>query len=80
MKMDNALALVLLTMMMSGCSDMKMFPETPEWYQLNSMNKPSDPLWRNQLHCTKRGCHHDKPMLFDPSKAEPSVNSMHRGW
>lgn len=32
------------------------------------------------MHCNKRGCHDHKPMLFDPSKAEPDATTLHRGW
>ena len=32
------------------------------------------------VKCGKRGCHEQKPMLFDPAKAEPTAESLHRGW
>ncbi|UVL24077.1 hypothetical protein [Pseudomonas donghuensis] len=30
-------------------------------------------------HCKKHDCRY-KPLIFDPTKAEPSATTMHRGW
>jgi len=29
--------------------------------------------------CRKRGCDNDK-LFFNPAKAEPGINTIHRGW
>ncbi|WEK30779.1 MAG: hypothetical protein P0Y58_00890 [Candidatus Pseudomonas phytovorans] len=34
---------------------------------------------RTESPCRKRGCDNDK-LFFNPSKSEPNVNTIHRGW
>ncbi|MDD0974116.1 hypothetical protein [Pseudomonas fontis] len=79
MTVDNSIALVLLALLLTGCQNTGYKSPPLGWEQPN-MQILGDQGWRSQVHCGKRGCHQEKPLLFDPSKAEPGVNSMHRGW
>lgn len=76
----NTLALLTFLLALAGCSGSSYTPDTgwdmPKMQVLGDNGLPAQPY----MHCNKRGCHDHKPMLFDPSKAEPDATTLHRGW
>ncbi|MBM3113832.1 hypothetical protein H8F21_07545 [Pseudomonas sp. P66] len=76
--MNKTHSLALLTFILAGCSSASYTPdwEMPKMQVLGDNGLPAQPY----MHCNKRGCHDHKPMLFDPTKAEPDATSLHRGW
>lgn len=84
----KSIAWVAFALVMTGCASGQLGHHTSE-DQLAGWDMPQmQVLGDNGLpaqsgryvKCGKRGCHEQKPMLFDPTKAEPTVESLHRGW
>lgn len=73
-------ALLALVLALAGCSGLGPAPVTgwdmPQMQVLGDQGLPAQPY----THCNKRGCHDHKPLLFDPTKAEPNATTLHRGW
>ncbi len=78
MNKTHCLALLTFILALAGCSSASYTPdwEMPKMQVLGDNGLPAQPY----MHCNKRGCHDHKPMLFDPTKAEPDATSLHRGW
>ncbi|TDF79990.1 hypothetical protein [Pseudomonas sp. H9] len=74
--MKTLLPLAALTLTLVGCSSPSADWDTPQ----PRMTGDNAPPYQPTMHCTKKGCHQDKPMLFDPTKAEPDATTLHRGW
>ncbi|MEG0859357.1 MAG: hypothetical protein RSD81_15095 [Pseudomonas sp.] len=76
----SSLALLTFILALAGCSGSSYTPDAgwdmPKMQVLGDNGLPARPY----MHCNKRGCHDHKPMLFDPSKAEPDATTLHRGW
>ncbi len=54
---------------------------TPSHPTHSAWDTPLQPLpVQPTTHCTKRGCHEHKPMIFDPTQREPDATTLHRGW
>lgn len=75
-------ALLCCALALAGCASSTHSPKTSslDW-DMPGMQLGGDrglPL-RAQTPCRKRGCDNDK-LFFNPAQAEPSVNSIHRGW
>lgn len=77
-----ALLCCALALALAGCASNTYSPKTSslDW-DMPGMQLGGDrglPL-RAETPCRKRGCDNDK-LFFNPAQAEPSVNSIHRGW
>lgn len=74
--MKPLLPLAALALTLAGCSS-----PSPDWQtqQARGMSDNAIPV-QPSTHCNKRGCHQHKPMLFDPTKAEPDATTLHRDW
>lgn len=80
MNILHPLALLALISVLAGCSSSSDTPmsgwDMPTMQVLGDNGLPA----KRYTQCNKRGCHEQKPMLFDPSKAEPNATTLHRGW
>lgn len=81
----NTIALVAFALLLGGCAgghasrgDRLAGWDMPQMQVLGDNGLPAQP--HRYVKCGKRGCHEQKPMLFDPAKAEPTAESLHRGW
>lgn len=80
MNIFRSLALLAFALTLAGCSGTSHTPDAdwamPQMQVLGDKGLPAQPY----THCNKRSCHDHKPLLFDPTKAEPNATTLHRGW